>query len=286
MSLYRPRELFAFLEAIDARPKKSLSQNFLIDGNIIGKLLDAIPSHEPILEIGPGPGSITEQLLKRGFKVHAVEKDPRLANHLTRLEGGGAEECAQKCTGALTFYNDDILTFDINLLPRPLHIVANIPFGITTPILTRFIPLASHISSLTLIVQHEYAERLIAQPRTKAYSSLTLFLTFYASCKYLFRIKPACFSPKPKVSAAAVQIIPRAPLSTREGLFFQLVRTAFSMRRKQLKSSLRTLYAPEKIISALESIGHKPTARPEELTSEEYVSLVDALAPQGPTRRA
>ena len=267
MSLYRPSELFAFLESIDARPKKSLSQNFLIDGNIIAKLTASLPPGKPLVEIGPGPGSITEHLLAKGHPVTAIEKDHKLATALSRLPGD------------LTIRSDDILTTDLTDLPKPIHIVANLPFQITTPVLTRFVPLFPDIASLTLIVQKEVAERITGKEK----SSLTCFIDFYASASYLFTISPNSFMPRPKVFAAAIQICPRKPLSNDPATYFMLVRTAFQARRKQLKSSLSCLYPKDRITKALTELNLPETTRPEEITAADFALLQSALGPPGPS---
>lgn len=263
MSLYRPTELFAFLDSIDARPKKSLSQNFLIDGNIIAKLTHDLPPKAPLLEIGPGPGSITERLLAKGHPVTAIEKDRKLAAALSRLNGDLTVRC------------EDILRADLSTLPKPLHIVANLPFQITTPVLTRFVPLYPSVASLTLIIQKEVAERITGRHK----SSLTCFIDFYSSASYLFTISPNSFMPRPKVSAAAIQICPREPLSDDPATYFTLVRTAFQARRKQLKSSLSSLYPKESIADALTRLDLPVTARPEEITALDFVDLQNALGP-------
>ena len=267
MSLYRPSELFAFLDSIDARPKKSLSQNFLIDGNIIAKLSAHLPPKAPLLEIGPGPGSITEHLLSKGHPVTAIEKDRKLAAALSRL------------SGPLTVRCEDILTADLSSLPKPLHIVANLPFQITTPVLTRFVPLFPDVASLTLIIQKEVAERITGKQK----SSLTCFIDFYATASYLFTISPNCFLPRPKVSAAAIQICPREPLTGDPVTYFTLVRTAFQARRKQLKSSLSALYPKEQITEALTSLNLRITTRPEEITATNFAALQSVLGPPEPS---
>lgn len=266
MSLYRPSELFAFLDSIDARPKKSLSQNFLVDGNIIAKLTADLPPGAPLLEIGPGPGSITEHLLAKGHSVTAVEKDRKLAAALSRLPG------------PLTIRCEDILTTDLTTLPKPLHIIANLPFQITTPVLTRFVPLFPDVASLTLIIQKEVAERITGKQK----SSLTCFIDFYATASYLFTISPNSFMPRPKVSAAAIQICPRKPLCNDPATYFTLVRTAFQARRKQLKSSLSSRYPKERITEALSNLNLPVTARPEEITAADFAALQDALGPPEP----
>lgn len=263
MSLYRPSELFAFLDSIDARPKKSLSQNFLIDGNIIAKLSAHLPLNTPLLEIGPGPGSITEHLLSKGHPVTAIEKDRKLAAALARLPGPLTTRC------------EDILTADLTALARPIHIVANLPFQITTPVLTRFVPLFPDVASLTLIVQKEVAERITGKQK----SSLTCFIDFYATASYLFTISPNSFLPRPKVSAAAIHICPKKPLSDDPNTYFALVRTAFQARRKQLKSSLSSLYTKEKITEALTYLNLPITTRPEEITAADFIALQSVLGP-------
>lgn len=270
MGLYRPRELFDFLDAIGSKPRRALSQNFLIDQNIIDKLIQLaeLSPGDTVLEIGPGPGAITEKLLATGAHVIAVEKDRKFAAELPRLPGH------------LTLIEGDFLKLDLKPLyaSGPIKVVANLPFSITAPILTRLVPLYPHISQICVIVQKEVAERMTAPVRTKAYSALSVFMQFYSEARLAFKISPGSFTPRPRVDCAVADIHPRKPPLSDEEAFFRLVRTAFNFRRKQLQRSLRELYPPERVRFALQALQFSPQARPEELTASDFASLLDALA--------
>ena len=165
-------ELLPFLQQIGRRPSKTLSQNFLIDPNIVRKMADlAQVGKEPILEIGPGAGALTCELLKRGAHLFAVEKDKVLA---TELEKRFAQE-------HFTLFPCDFLTFDLSQLRpyAPLKVVANLPYHITTPIFEKLLEHRHLFSTFTLMIQEEVAERIVAQPGSSAYGSLSLFLQFH-----------------------------------------------------------------------------------------------------------
>lgn len=275
MPIYKPSELHLFLQELGIFPKKGLSQNFLIDGNIIRKIVTVSKVHpdDIILEIGPGPGSLTQALLETGAHVLAVEKDATLAKALGRL---------QTETQHLTIFCDDILTFPVQEELRPLtkegqkaKVIANLPYHLTTPILVQLVPLRELLTSLTVMVQEEVGRRITAAPGTKDYSSLTIFLRFYTDPHYAFTVSRNCFYPVPKVDSAVVVLkLREPPLSETESpAFFQLVRTAFGHRRKMLRASLKSLFSPQKIEQALEAIGQNPLARPEVLSLEQFLQL-------------
>ena len=276
MMMHKPSDLHAFLREQGIHAKKGLSQNFLIDGNIVQKIVNTaeISEGDLVLEIGPGPGALTQALLKRGAIVFAVEMDPNFASELNRL---------QTEDNKLEVYCDDILEFPLlEFLQRQtkkIKVVANLPYHITTPILTRFLPLHQHVESLTIMVQKEFADRMRAEKNTPEYSSFTLFLQFYATVLKNFTISPNCFYPKPKVHSSVVHCKLHTPLLEKDKTeaFFQMTRTAFGKRRKMLRSSLKDLYTPDDIEKVLTAIGHPPTARPEELGIEEFIAVLNAL---------
>lgn len=281
MPIYKPSELRQFLNELGIFPKKGLSQNFLIDGNIIRKIVAAseVKPDEVVLEIGPGPGSLTQALLEAGAHVLAVEKDTVLAQALERLQTPAQQ---------LTVCCHDILTFPLQeeiprLIPtgQKAKVIANLPYHLTTPILTQLTPLRNLFSSLTVMVQEEVARRLTAQPGTSDYSSLTIFLRFYTRPQYAFTVSRHCFYPAPKVNSAVVVLQLREPPLSEERAkeFFHLTRTAFEHRRKMLRASLRSLFPPHVVEEALESIGQNPLARPEMLSLEEFLKLFSILQP-------
>lgn len=268
MALYKPSTLRAFLEEIDAFPKKSLSQNFLIDGNIIRKIvtLAGIEPGDFVLEIGSGPGVLTEELLARGAHVLAVEKDRKFAKALTRLQTDDER---------LTVIEGDILELDLSKLLKPkTKLVANLPYQITTPILTEFLPKKEFFESITVMVQKEVSARFIAKPSTKDYSSITVFVQFYSQPEFGFTVEPTCFYPPPRVKSAVVkfQLKDHPPVSSEED-FFAMTRRAFQQRRKMIRSSLKLVYEQDSIDKGLEKIGKGLQVRPENLSLADFLIL-------------
>lgn len=271
MPLYRPSELRNLLQDLGTSPKKQLSQNFLLDGNIIRKivLLAEIVPGDLVLEIGPGPGALTEALLNGGAKVIAVEKDKVFAEALTKLEGD------------LTVYAEDILSVDLAkiLEGRKAKVIANLPYHLTTPIMTKLIPANNLFSSIIVMVQDEVARRFAAPPGSKIYGSISVFLNFYSKPEYAFKVSKNCFYPKPKIESAVIKFTLHSPPEfIDENKFFMMTRTAFGHRRKMIHNSLSELYDSEKILLALNQIGKPATTRPEELSLEDFIKLYKALA--------
>lgn len=274
--VYKPSDLQAFLKEWGLHAKKGLSQNFLIDGNIVQKIVNAaeVSSEDFVVEIGPGPGALTQALLERGARVLAIEMDPIFAEALVRL---------QTPDQRLEIVQADILKFPLAETLRKRQgkkckVVANLPYHITTPILTLLFPLSDLIESLTIMVQKEFGDRMSSQKGTPEYSSLTVFLQFYGAVASSFTVGPNCFYPRPKVHSSVIHCKLHPPLlAGSEEKFFQLTRTAFGQRRKMLRSSLKDLYSPEKIEAALLQIGHPVTERPEELSVHEFIALYHIL---------
>lgn len=269
MKLYRPSDLHAYLKEKNLVPKKGLSQNFLIDGNIIQKIIHTaqVQPHDLVIEIGPGPGALTQALLDHGAQVIAIEKDRQLAADLQRLQTPD-QRLTILCQDALT------LSYPSLLQGKQAKVVANLPYQITTPLLTTLLPLYPTLTSLTLMVQKEFADRLMAPHKTAAYGSITLFLRFYAAITSHFVVSPQCFYPKPKVHSSVIHCETHHPCLTGDvERFFALTRTAFQQRRKMLKVSLRALYPMPLLEEGLKSIELPPTARPEELSLEHFLAL-------------
>lgn len=275
MPLYRPTELLAFLESIGESPKKGLSQNFLIDGNVVQNILKTadVQAKDNILEIGPGPGSLTEALLNAGATVIAIEADGKLAAALNRL---------QTEDNRLHVIHADALKVPLNELRAhfqgPVKLISNLPYHITTPLLTRFISQNDWISSVVVMVQDEMAKRMCGSKDAPDYGSITVFLNFYAHVSYAFKVGKKCFYPAPKVDSAIVKFDLKAqPEGIDAETFFKMTRRAFEQRRKMLRSSLKELYPPERVLEALEKLEISPLARPEELSCEEFLELFRLL---------
>jgi len=278
MPIYKPSELHQFLEGLGVHPKRGLSQNFLIDGNILRKIVTTanVEPGEIVLEVGPGPGSLTEELLNSGAKVIAVEKDTVFAEALPRLK---AE------VNSLDVYCDDIMTFPVEEILKSIltngkkaKVIANLPYHLTTPIIAQFIEQRHLFSTLVFMVQEEVARRFVGKPRTPEYGSFSVFLNFFTKPSYAFTVSRQCFYPSPKVDSAVVVLeLKEPPYVSDQDAFFVLTRTAFKQRRKMMRSSLRDIYAPQHIEESLSVIGHSPLARPEELSLEDFIKLFELL---------
>ena len=278
MPIYQPSELIQFLEEQGFAPRKGLSQNFLIDGNIVRKILAAanVEPGDLVLEIGPGPGALTEQLILAGARIIAVEMDTGFARLLPRLDQ----------EGRLEVFCNDIMKFPVldtvkeRLEPgKKAKLIANLPYHLTTPILAEFVAMRDQFSLLTVMVQDEVARRMTAKAKSSEFGSLTVFLSFYADVTYDFRVSHHCFYPKPKVDSAIVTLRPKAsPLSKEDTHdFFIATRTAFEHRRKMLRGSLSEIYDPKAIEEALESCGLGVKSRPEELSLDEWLAFYMAV---------
>jgi 16S rRNA (adenine1518-N6/adenine1519-N6)-dimethyltransferase len=272
MPIFKPKELLKFLEEIGASPKKGLSQNFLIDGNILKKIVQAsgVQPGETIVEIGPGPGALTEQLLEAGATVIAIEKDEKLASALTRF---GSDRLTVHCA--------DILEFDLPV-DRPVKVIGNLPYQITTPILAKFLPQRDKVESLTVMVQEEVARRMVAGPGSKTYGHLSLFLKFFSEPNYDFSVGRNCFFPAPRVDSAVVtlKLLKELP-KVDEDPFWKMTRTAFQTRRKMLRRGLRDLYPPDRVEAALEQVGVSSQSRPEDLSLSTFLALFERLQNPG-----
>ncbi len=255
-------ELIPFLKTINAKPKKHLSQNFLIDSNIVRKIIETaeISPNDSVLEIGPGPGSLTKALLDRGAFVYAVEMDFIFAKELHRFQNG-----------RLQVFEADFLTFPLDVLPKNLKIVANLPYHITTPILEKIF--STSFSSLTIMVQKEVGLRMMASAGTKQFGSLTLFVQFYSHLKSSFHVSSKCFYPQPKVDSTVIRLDAKKPPDIDPAQFFHFVHKAFQKRRKMLINSLDLPKdLTQKILTDLKI---RPDIRPEDLSFEQWVHLVE-----------
>jgi len=257
-SVAHPHYLHRFLAELKTKPKKSLSQNFLIDQNVVKKIVAAMQLQgEPVVEIGPGPGALTELLAQKTETLYLVEKDRTFAKALGRFSGA-------------QIFEGDILDFDCTPLPEKCKVVSNLPYHLTTPILTTLLPQHEKFSTLTLMMQKEVGQRLLAQPKSKEYGALTLFAQFYGDIINHFTVKASCFFPRPKVDSVVVTFaLKKPPADIDEKRLFALTRAAFGQRRKMLRSSLKELCDE----ALFQKARIAPTLRAEELSLEEFIFL-------------
>jgi 16S rRNA (adenine1518-N6/adenine1519-N6)-dimethyltransferase len=261
------------------RPRKTAGQNFLTDSKILDRIEQVIqcPTGDVLLEVGGGYGVLTERLAKKGALLTVVEVDHKLFAMLERKFGK---------TPGMGLVKADILKLDLNVYAPPaparLTVAGNIPYYLTSPLITRFLTQYNRIvRTIYLMVQKEVAERLVAAPGTKAYGALTLCAQYYSKPRKLVEVPSRCFKPRPKVDSAFIEleIKETLPLSeASESHFFALVRAIFQTRRKMLSNSLKSLGKPaEKVQAALEETSINPQIRGEELGLEKLMDLSKAL---------
>ena len=253
--------------------RKRLGQNFLLDLNLTGRIARAAGrlDQATVIEIGPGPGGLTRALLASGARrVVAIERDRRCLAALAEL--------AAACPGRLDVIAGDALELDPAMFSeKPRKIVANLPYNIATPLLLGWLGRVEEYESLTLMLQREVAERLIALPRSKSYGRLSVLVQWLAEARILFDVPARAFMPPPRVTSSVVAILPRdEPLSpARRPMLERITASAFGQRRKMLRTSLKPLgLAVDRL---LERAGVPPTARAEELTVAEFCALARAL---------
>jgi 16S rRNA (adenine1518-N6/adenine1519-N6)-dimethyltransferase len=270
-----PPELPPLREVIAAHglaPLKRYGQHFLTDPRLIARIAAAAGdlTQGTVFEIGPGPGGLTRALLDAGAaKVIAVEYDSRCLAALAEL--------AEAYPGRLELVEADALEVDLTSLAEgPRKIVANLPYNISTALLTRWLAQAEYFDSMTLMFQKEVAERLKAQPRTKAYGRLSVLTQVVCQVRKAFDLAPGAFHPPPKVTSSVVVLTPRPErLPCRLKTLEACTAAAFGQRRKTLRSSLKSWTSNAERL--LESVDLKSSARAEELLPMDFVKLVAAF---------
>jgi 16S rRNA (adenine1518-N6/adenine1519-N6)-dimethyltransferase len=269
------REVRHTLERLGISPRKSLGQNFLVDRNILEIILreaDLRPD-ETALEIGPGLGVLTRELLARARRVVAIETDPRLCEHL-RATLPAVELIAGDAVRLLR-QRQQTERPRVTIEP-PFKVVANLPYHIASPLLQALVDTEPRPRAMVLLLQREVARRLAAGPRTKPYGALTLFTQLYYHVRITHVVSPGCFHPRPRVESAVVTLERRDPRTRlRPGApFHEIVRAGFGQRRKMLR---KLLAAHARAGEAFAAAGASPRARAEELDLEQWIRLANAL---------
>lgn len=263
--------------------QKKFGQNFLIDPHVLDKIIAAagITKDDFVLEIGPGIGTMTQYLAEAAREVTAVEIDRNLIPILEETLAGYDN---------VTVINQDILKLDLEALAqeknggRPIKVVANLPYYITTPIIMGLYESHVPVSSITVMVQKEVAHRMQAGPGSKDYGALSLAVQYYASPYIAANVPPNCFMPRPNVGSAVIHLesYQNPPVSVKdEKLMFALIRASFNQRRKTLLNGLKNAtdlpYGKEELLETFAALGWKETVRGEQLTLEQFAQLSDAL---------
>ena len=271
--------------------QKKFGQNFIIDGNILEKIIASaeITKEDCVIEIGPGIGTMTQYLAENAREVVAVEIDKNLIPTL--------EETLKEYEN-VSILNEDILKVDLNRLVkekndgRPIKVVANLPYYITTPIIMGLFESQVPLSSITIMVQKEVADRMQVGPGTKDYGALSLAVQYYAKPEIMLNVPPACFMPRPNVGSAVIRLtrFEEPPAKTQdERKMFSIIRAAFNQRRKTLANALtnglaytneegKVIHVSRKeVCEALEKMGLSQTIRGEALSLEQFARLSDLL---------
>lgn len=280
--LYSPRYVKELLSSHGFSFSKSLGQNFLIDGNIVRKIVAQanITSEDYVLEIGPGMGTLTEELALNAKKVVAVELDKSLLPILD--ETVGKYENVEIISG-------DILDVDIHKLITeklnggPVKVVANLPYYVTTPIVGKLIESGANIDSIIVMVQKEVAERMAAGPGSKTYGSLSVFVNFYTIPEIVIKVPKTVFMPQPKIDSAVIRLKMKKQLpDVDKEQFFKVVKAAFSKRRKTIFNALSTYgfdLEREEFKEYLLKADIKLEERAENLSVEDFIKISTTLPP-------
>lgn len=278
-----PRNTIDILQKYQFNFQKKFGQNFLIDTSVLDRIISAaeITKDDCVLEIGPGIGTMTQYLAESAREVVAVEIDknliPILGETLAEYEN-------------VTILNEDILKVDVNKIVeeknggRPIKVVANLPYYITTPIIMGLFENHIPLKSITIMVQKEVADRMQVGPGTKDYGALSLAVQYYAKPEIVANVPPNCFIPRPNVGSAVIRLTryEQQPVEVRdEKKMFSLIRASFNQRRKTLVNGLGNAselsVSKEQVLEALEKMGLSSTVRGEALTLEQFAELSNLL---------
>ena len=278
-----PKKTIEVIQKYQFAFQKRFGQNFLIDAHVLEKIVSAagITKDDCVLEIGPGIGTMTQYLAESAGQVIAVEIDTNLLPILTDT---------LKDYSNVKVINQDILKVDINELVkeynngRPIKVVANLPYYITTPIIMGLFESNVPIDNITVMVQKEVADRMQVGPGSKDYGALSLAVQYYASPYIVANVPPNCFIPRPNVGSAVIRLTryQEPPVQVKDPkLMFKLIRASFNQRRKTLQNGLNNspdlTFTKEQIAAAIESLGLPAAVRGEALTLEQFAALSNLL---------
>ena len=274
--LYSPKVVREIIDLYDFSFKKSLGQNFLIDKNFVDKIVEASDiEDENVLEIGPGIGTITYEMAKKAKKVVAIEIDqsliPILDENLEEFDN-------------VKLINEDILKVDLKKLVEEefngesFKVVSNLPYYITTPIIEMLITRDLACKDMTIMVQKEVGERMVASEKDKDYSSLSVFIKFYTEAKILVKLPKSVFMPQPKIDSTILKLKLRVyDENVDQETLFKLVRAGFNKRRKTILNSMSDVINKEDLKEAFEKTGLKENLRAENLSIDDYINLANQI---------
>lgn len=282
-NLGTPKNTIEIIQKYQFMFQKKFGQNFLIDTHVLEKIIlsAGVTKEDCVLEIGPGIGTMTQYLAEHARQVVAVEIDRNLIPILSETLAGYEN---------VELINEDILKVDIKQLAgqynggRPIKVVANLPYYITTPIIMGLFESDVPIDNITVMVQKEVADRMKEGPGSKDYGALSLAVQYYAKPEIVANVPPNCFIPRPNVGSAVIRLTRHKEMPVQvenPKLMFQLIRASFNQRRKTLQNGLNNSpdlpYSKEQVAAAIEKMGLSPSVRGEALSLEQFARLSDLL---------
>ena len=257
-------------------PDKKMGQNFIFDESLCDKIVreSGLKESQIVLEIGPGPAGITRSILKKNpVKLIAIEKDKRCLDLLSELKDHYPN---------LEILSEDALRVKLSdITNEKIKIIANLPYNIGTELVFRWLEKIELVDSITVMLQKEVVDRIVADPGSKKYGKLSIMCQLVCDCEKLFDVGPEAFHPPPKVTSSIVHIVPKKDIPSKEIIdgVRKITHMAFNARRKMLRSGLKNLVP--NIEELLEKAGISPTLRPEDLSLDDYVRLAELLLPLG-----
>ena len=284
-TLGNPQNTIEVLQKYNFSFQKKFGQNFLIDTHVLDKIIQSanITEDDMVLEIGPGIGTMTQYLAQAAGKVIAVEIDKNLIPIL---------EDTLRGYDNVRVINEDVLKLDLKKIAdeenngKPVKVVANLPYYITTPIIMGLFENEVPVESITVMVQKEVADRMQTGPGNKDYGALSLAVQYYADPYIVANVPPNCFMPRPKVGSAVIRLTchQEKPVQVQdEKLMFNIIRASFNQRRKTLANGLKNAatldFTKEEVEAAIDALGKGASVRGETLTLEEFARLSDLLSP-------
>ena len=282
-NLGNPKNTIEIIQKYEFMFQKKFGQSFLIDTHVLEKIISSagVTKEDCVLEIGPGIGTMTQYLAENARQVVAVEIDKNLIPILGETLAGYDN---------VTVINEDILKVDIKEIAekyndgRPIKVVANLPYYITTPIIMGLFESGVPIDNITVMVQKEVADRMQEGPGSKDYGALSLAVQYYAEPEIVAIVPPNCFIPRPNVGSAVIRLTrhKEMPVTVKDAEhMFRIIRASFNQRRKTLQNGLNNSpeipYSKEKILAAIEQMGLPATVRGEALSLEQFAQLSDIL---------
>lgn len=271
------KEVEQILSSFDISVKKKYGQNFLLDQNILNKIVTTLPKEDMknVIEIGPGLGFLTKEITKIASKTVLYEIDDEMVSYLSNQDLPNTTIC-----------NIDVLKIDVkkevesHFKNEFVSLVANLPYYITTAILTKFLTESPNVNNMVVMMQKEVAQRICGKPKTKDYNALSVFIQYYSDAKIAINVPAASFYPAPEVESSVV-LITRKEIKNKalnEEEFNVFVKDIFAQRRKTLMNNIsKTKYKKELVKEALDTFGHSPSVRSEELSVDQIVNLFNKV---------